>query len=81
MLDRGYQKQAVDSAIKRAKKVPRKDALQAVSKPKETNGPVFAHTFDPRLPSISQIQAKHWRAMAAKNKYLAEVFKRPPITA
>ena len=47
----------------------------------ENTGPVFAHTYDPRLPPISQIQAKHWRTMVSKNKYLAEVFKRPPLTA
>ena len=81
LLDRGYQEQAVDSAIKRAKKIPRKVALKAVTKSKQTQGPVFAHTYDPRLPSISQIQAKHYRSMTAKNTYLAEVFKRPPITA
>ena len=32
LLDRGYQEQAVDSAIKRAKKIPRKVALKAVTK-------------------------------------------------
>ena len=38
-------------------------------------------TYDPRLPPIGSIQAKHWRSMTSKNRYLSEVFKRPPIIA
>ena len=43
--------------------------------------PVFAVKFDPRLPSISSIQAKHWRAMVSQNQYLAKCFPKPPLTA
>ena len=46
----------------------------------ETKRPVFATTVDPRLPSISSLQAKHWRSMVAKNKYLGQVFPNPPLT-
>ena len=38
-------------------------------------------TYDPRLPPIGTIQAKHWRSMTSKNRYLSEVFKRPPLIA
>ena len=37
--------------------------------------------YVPRLPSIQQLQAKHWRAMIAQDKYLSEVFVEPPLTA
>ena len=42
---------------------------------------VFVMTYDPRLPPIGSIQAKHWRSMTSKNRYLSEVFKRPPLIA
>ena len=43
--------------------------------------PVFSIKYDPRLPSIQNIQAKHWRAMASQDQHLAQVFKQPPIIA
>ena len=81
LLDRGYSRLVIDSAIERARQIPRSVALRKVINPNQQEGPIFAHTYDPRLPSISQIQAKHWRSMVSRNKYLGEVFKRPPITA
>ena len=42
---------------------------------------VYAVTYDPRLPSITSLQAKHWRSMTSRNKYLSEVFPNPPLTA
>ena len=48
---------------------------------KENKGPVFATEYDPRLPSITSLQAKHWRARVAKNRQLSEVFSSPPLTA
>ena len=42
---------------------------------------MFAVRFDPRLPSISSIQAKHWRTMVTQNQYLASCFPEPPLTA
>ena len=55
--------------------------MRKKSKPKNSEGPVFAVTFDPRLPSLGSIQAKHWRSMKARDSYLGKVFKRPPIIA
>ena len=43
--------------------------------------PVFAVSWDPRLPSINVVQQKHWRAMVALDPYLKEVFPQPPLVA
>ena len=42
---------------------------------------MFVAKYDPRLPPIETIQAKHWRSMVGQNKYLSEVFTKPPLTA
>ena len=78
-MDRGYPNLLLESAIERARQIPRKVALRCVTRQKKTKGFIFAHTFDPRLPPMAQIQARHWRAMVYKNSYLAEVFTRPPL--
>jgi hypothetical protein len=81
LLSRGYSVRMIDSAIERARAIPRDQALRKVLTNKASNRPVFAVTFDPRLPSIPNIQAKHWRSMVGQDTYLAEVFKEPPLTA
>ena len=83
LLDREYKPGLVDSAINRARAIPRKEALkESVTDPSTTLGrPIFAVTWDPRLPSIPSIQNKHWRSMVSQNPYLAEVFSEPPLTA
>ena len=43
--------------------------------------PVFEIRYDPRLPSIPNIQAKHWRSMTSQDQYLKEVFPMTPLTA
>ena len=81
LVERGYSKQKVQSAIDRARKIPRAIALRKVTKKATKKGPIFVHTYDPRLPSIPQIQGRHWRSMVNRNSYLKEAFPRPPITA
>ena len=82
LLDRKYPERLLNSAIDKARKIPRLVALIKVKKKsKTTNRPVLALTFDPRLPPIASIQAKHWRAMTLQNQYLSEVFPNPPLTA
>ena len=81
LLERGYSDSMVDSALEKAKKVPRKAALKKVVKKTQTKRPVFAVTYDPRLPSITSLQTKHWRSMVSRDKYLGEVFPSPPLTA
>ena len=50
LLDRKYKKSIINSAISRAKEIPRKEALKRVNIDKsETRRPVFAVMYDPRL--------------------------------
>ena len=81
LLARNYPINLIDRAIEKARKVPRLLALKKVEKKKQTNRPVFAVTFDPRLPAIDTISAKHWRAMTSQDQYLKEVSPQPPLTA
>ena len=68
----------VDTALTKARNVPRLAALRKVSKQDKGKRPVFALAFDPRLPAVQRLQAKHWRTMTSRNKYLKEVFPSPP---
>ena len=81
LLDRGYNDGMVDTALAKAKRVPRDAALKKVPIKRKNKRPVFAVTYDPRLPSITKLQAKHWRTMVNRNQHLAEVFPSPPLTA
>ena len=78
---RGYSDRSIDSAIERALKIPRDPALKWVNKERENKRPVMAVTYDPRLPSIPPIMAKHWRSMIVQDQYLKDVFEEPPLTA
>ena len=81
MMSRGYSERMLSSAIDRARRIPRQVALRRVLSNKEERRPVFAVTYDPRLPAIQSIQAKHWRSMVGQDPYLNEVFMQPPLTA
>ena len=59
----------------------REAALRKVKRKENSQGPVFAVTFDPRLPALGQIQARHWRSMTNRDTYLKNVFQRPPLIA
>ena len=48
---------------------------------KESERPVLATVYDPRIPGIQNIQAKHWRSMKSQDGYLAKVFPEPPLVA
>ena len=67
LVERVYQEDMVKSTIEKVRKIPRKAALKKVTQPNQTRRPVFAQTFDPRLPSISGIMAKHWCSMVKIN--------------
>ena len=41
----------------------------------------MAVRYDPRLPVVGPIMAKHWRSMITQDQYLKEVFEEPPLTA
>jgi hypothetical protein len=81
MESRGYSERTIDAAIDRARKIPRHIALRRVLRNQAEKRPVFALTYDPRLPAIQSIQAKHWRSMVSQDPYLNEVFSQPPLTA
>ena len=81
MENRGYSQRTIDSAIDRAREIPRQIALRRVIRRQTDRRPVFALTYDPRLPPIQSIQAKHWRSMVGQDPYLSEVFSQPPLTA
>ena len=54
-LVRNYPINLIDRAIEKARKVPRLLALKKVEKKKQTDSPIFAIVFDPRLPDIDTI--------------------------
>jgi hypothetical protein len=67
MESRGYSDRTINAAIDRAREIPRHVALTRVLKRKSEKRPVFALTYDPRLPPIQSIQAKHWRSMVSQD--------------
>ena len=76
LKSRGYNKNVINSAIKVASLVERKDALIEVKKVKKYRT-VLAITYKPMLPSLSQIVKKHWNTMA-QDKHAIEIFAKPP---
>ena len=82
LIKRNYQPHIVGIAIEKAKYMKRSDVLKKKkqTKCKQSDRPVFALAYDPRLPAIQPILAKHWRSMVAHNQYLGKVFSNPPLT-
>ena len=81
LLDRKYSPGLIDSAIRKARAVPRCQAIQSVAKPKSNTRSIFPITFDTRLPNMQSIINKHWRAMVSMDSYLSDVFPDPPMIA
>ena len=81
LLARDYKLNIVNECIRKARAIPRLEALKDVVKEVGTPRPVFVVLFDPRMPSISNIVTKHWRTMINTDPYLREVFPAPPLTA
>jgi len=81
-LERKYPAGMIDSAMKRARAIPREKALEP-SKAKTTTQrrPVLAVTWDPRFPSLQAINKKHWRSMKTSDQHLEKVFPEPPLIA
>ena len=80
LIERDYKPGIIDAAIEKARSIDRKDALKKVENNNTNKRPVFIITYDPRLPSITEIVKKHWHSMV-KDPYLAYVFKEPPLIA
>jgi hypothetical protein len=81
LLARNYPESLIDRSIAKAIKIPRKIALLKVKQKIKQKRPIFALQYDPRLPALQPIIAKHWRSMKIKDKYLKECFPEPPLTA
>ena len=80
LLDRGYKKRIIDDNIKKAKAIPRTEALKRVVKSKSNDRPVFVAMFDRRLPSNPNIVKKHWRTMTL-SPHMLSIFPKPPLVA
>ena len=81
LLERNYPVRMIDSAMTKARKITRDQALKLVAKPTTTRRPVFVVTWDPRLPSIQAITNRHWRTMTMVDPQLQEVYPEPPLIA
>ena len=40
---------------------------------------VLSTVYDPCMPALPNIQAKHWKAMKSQDQCLCKVFPEPPI--
>ena len=81
LCERNYSLSVINSAILRAKKISRSQALYNLAPSKSNVRPVYVITYDPRLPNIQSIVNKHWRSMKTVDPYLATVFPEPPLIA
>ena len=81
MIARDYKKNLVNSAIERALKIPRSEAIKKVLRKRKNDRVVFSIRYDPRLPSIAKIVRKHHRTMVEEDPRLKDVFKQPPLIA
>jgi hypothetical protein len=80
LSERKYNPSLIDASIRRARAIPRLQALKQVAQPSPNRRPVFAVTYDPRLPDLQAMQRKHWRTMT-QDAYLKSVFPEPPLVA
>ena len=71
----------MNTALDKARKIPRQEALKRVEQKKEHKAPVFILQYDPRLPSITAITRKHWRSMITRDPKMKETFPDPPLVA
>ena len=81
LLQQDYKISMINSAINKARKVTRSEALKYVAPSQPSKRPVYVVTYDPRLPSLQSITTKHWRSMTAMDSYLTHVFPAPPMIA
>ena len=63
LLARDYKLNIINECIRKARAIPRSEALKDVVKEVGTPRPVFVVLYDPRMPSIGNIVTKHWRTM------------------
>ena len=81
LLQREYTSGVINTAIAKARAIPRQVALRQVLRQAINTRPVFVALYDPRLPSIPNITSRHWRSMVSECNYLKEVFPEPPLVS
>ena len=81
LIERNYKSSIIVAAVRRARSIPRAKALVKVAKPNHCKRPVYAVTWDPRLPNLQGLQGKHWRSMTLSSPYMRELFPEPPLVA
>jgi hypothetical protein len=82
LLDRNYPIGIVNSAINKARAIPRAIAIRKVVRENTASRrPVFVVSWDPRLPSLSAITQRHWRSMVSQDKLMEDTFPEPPLIA
>ena len=72
LIARKYKPSLIDASIRRATGIPRAITLKKVVTPKQTRRPVFAVTYDPRLPDLPDMQRKHWRSMTGQDELCSQ---------
>ena len=79
LVEREYRPAMIDGVIKKARAIPRARAIKLIAQTKQsTKRPIFVVSFEPRLPDLSAITQKHWRAMGSMDNYLSNVYPEPP---
>ena len=82
LMEREYDESVVDTAVNRAKKISREKALQPKTEKNEADKrPVYVSTYDPRLPNLTNILNKHWRAQSFVDNNFKKKFPKPPMVA
>ena len=75
LISRDYKKNLINSAIEKALKIPRSEAIKKVIRDSKGDRVVFSIRYDPRLPSITKIVRKHHRTMIEDDPRLKGVFQ------
>ena len=81
LLARQYPESLIDRSIERARKIPRKVALLKMRTKNKEKQPIFAVKYDPRMPTLQPMLAKHYRSMITQDSHLKQCFPKPPLTA
>jgi len=77
LLTRKYRSKSIDDAIQKVTAIERKELL--VDRQKEKSDRIiFNLTYNPALPSISNILQKHWRALT-QNRDMINIFPKPAM--
>jgi hypothetical protein len=79
LLSRKCNTKVINNAKEKVKNIDRKTALVKVTKT-ETKRVVLAMTYNPKLPSVTQIIRKHWRTLTKDQKML-KIYPEPPMVA